>query len=164
YQGVILTHQMVTKLTQRLNETGAYVKRVVENPARTDKTNANVTNHFWDLVGRSYEGHYPIDFHLVLTGKQDREQNDASSVSSEIHVHGLVTDEEMQKRVKKVRDELQKVVDDILEQMPSSTPSSVSTDFPSNAKDTQNGSATQLVSQISELLHQLNDVLHHDSR
>jgi hypothetical protein len=68
FEGVVPDHHTVAQLTNDLSNEGYYVKRVVENPPTLGK--AGVLNRFWDIAGRLYDGVYPIDFHLVLTGEE----------------------------------------------------------------------------------------------
>jgi len=69
-EGVIPDHVMVGRVIDDISQEGFYIKRVIENPARTSKAGAHVLNRFWDLAGRKYDGVYPMDFHLVLTGEE----------------------------------------------------------------------------------------------
>jgi hypothetical protein len=67
YPGVVPDHETVIALTNSLSEDGYYIKRVTENqPAVGGR--ANVINRYWDIAGRHYDGVFPIDFHIVLTG------------------------------------------------------------------------------------------------
>lgn len=59
----------VARVTAELGAADYYVKRVVENPPKPGRK-ASVVNRYWDIAGRKYEGVYPIDFHLTLTGHE----------------------------------------------------------------------------------------------
>lgn len=63
------TVETVLALTTALShhEQNFYVRWTVENPPHTGDE-ANIVNRYWDIGGRFYQGVYPIDFHLVLTG------------------------------------------------------------------------------------------------
>ena len=50
--------ETVISLTNALAEQQFYVKRVTENPPRIGGR-AEVTNRFWNIAGRSYEGVHP---------------------------------------------------------------------------------------------------------
>jgi hypothetical protein len=69
FENVIPDHETVIDLTNELSTRGYYVKRVIENPPRRGGE-ANVFNRIWDIAGRRYDGVYPVDFHLVLTGEE----------------------------------------------------------------------------------------------
>ncbi|MEV0675518.1 hypothetical protein AB0I60_03240 [Actinosynnema sp. NPDC050436] len=69
FPGIIPDHETIARLTNALSDEGYYVKRVVENPARTSGK-AHVMNRYWDITGRRYDGVYPIDFSLSLTGEE----------------------------------------------------------------------------------------------
>ena len=69
FEGVVPDYRTVALLTNTLSDDGYYVKRVVENPPQPG-TKAGVLNRFWDIAGRLYDGVYPIDFHLVITGEE----------------------------------------------------------------------------------------------
>lgn len=66
---VIPDDDTVIELTNALSERGYYVKRVIENPPRSG-ARADLVHRYWDIAGRLYEGVYPIDFHMVLTGEE----------------------------------------------------------------------------------------------
>lgn len=69
FEKVIPDHETVIDLTNELSLQGYYVKRVIENPPRSG-ARGNVVNRYWDIAGRRYDGVYPVDFHLVLTGEE----------------------------------------------------------------------------------------------
>ncbi|MEZ4864806.1 MAG: hypothetical protein R3C14_26070 [Caldilineaceae bacterium] len=112
YSNVVLDHRVISRVIRNLNSINAYVKRVVENPAHTDKTNAHITNYFWDITGRHYKGIYPVDFHLVLTGKFNQDQDGRNSATADLYVQAFVTDKKMQKIVDDSKEELQEVIDE----------------------------------------------------
>lgn len=159
YSNVILDHHIITKLTQRLSEIDAYVKRVTENPTRTDKVNAYVTNHFWDISGRHYKDLYPVDFHLVLTGRSNQEQRGISTVTAHINVHGFVTDNEMKQIVDESRERLQDVVDEIFSTQSNFTRQEKQGKMNDTENDLNKKRATELASQISKLVAHLKDML-----
>ncbi len=69
FEGVVPDHHTVALLTNNLSDEGYYVKRVVENPPQPGAKDG-VLNRFWDIAGRLYDGVYPIDFHIILTGEE----------------------------------------------------------------------------------------------
>ncbi len=66
--GVVPDYETIVTLTNALSKT-YYVKGVVEHPPKTGAVRTH-TNRSWDVIGRHYEGVYPIDFHITLTGEE----------------------------------------------------------------------------------------------
>lgn len=120
-QGVIPDYRVLTALTNAISEQNIYIKRIVENPPRTNKVDAHIINRYWDVAGRFYDGVYPIDFHLVLTG-EERLGSETGSYSGktrfDITGQGTVTNEEMSDKVHYLRDQLTAIIDDTLDQLP----------------------------------------------
>jgi hypothetical protein len=57
---------------------------------------------YWDIAGRRYEGVYPIEFHMVLTGEEIHRggiRAVAGTTKVQIVVHGAYTDDQMKNRV-----------------------------------------------------------------
>ena len=97
---VIPDDQMVIKLTNALSE-NYYVKRVIEHPPRSGGR-ANHMQRYWDIAGRRYEGVYPIEFHMVLTGEEIHKggiRAAAGTTRVQIVVQGAYTDDEMKDRI-----------------------------------------------------------------
>lgn len=69
YPGVVPGDETVIALTNALSDEGYYIKRIIENPPRSG-TRANLVRRYWDIAGRRYDGVYPIDFHIILTGEE----------------------------------------------------------------------------------------------
>jgi hypothetical protein len=67
--GVIPDRETIVALTNAMSDEGYYVKRIIENPPRSG-VRANVVNRYWDIAGRRYDGVYPVDFHIILTGEE----------------------------------------------------------------------------------------------
>lgn len=76
-----------------LSEGDYYVKRVVENPPQPGRTES-VVNRYWDLSGRKYDGLYPIDFHLILSGQElhDGGQVTAGRTEMALSIRGAYAD------------------------------------------------------------------------
>ena len=92
--GLIPNYDMVIRLVEQLNYENIYVQRVIENPATTSSVDAQTRNRYWDIAGRYYYGVYPIDFHLVVTGKEkytNEELPTTGESSFEIKIHSTVT-------------------------------------------------------------------------
>jgi hypothetical protein len=118
---VVPDHHMVTALTSALSADDFYVKRVIENPPRTSKAGAHITNRYWDVAGRFYDGVYPLDFHLVLTGEEvygGTARPYAGKTQMDVTVQGAVTDEEMRGQVAYLRDRLVEIINGTLDELP----------------------------------------------
>jgi hypothetical protein len=107
---VIPDDETVIALTNAMSEEGYYVKRVIENPPRSGRR-ADLVQRYWDIAGRRYEGVYPIDFHVILTGEEVHSggiRPESGTTKVRIVVKGAYTDDEMDARIgdewKRLRD------------------------------------------------------------
>jgi len=107
---VIPDDETVILLTNAMSEEGYYVKHVIENPPRSGKR-ADLIQRYWDIAGRRYEGVYPIDFHIILTGEELHSggiRPERGTTKVRIVVKGAYTDDEMDTRIsdewKRLRD------------------------------------------------------------
>jgi hypothetical protein len=99
FPDVVPDHRTVALLTNSLADEGYYVIRVLENPAQPGPRSGAI-NRLWDLAGRFYEGVYPIDFHLVLSGEEIHKGHEISGETSVLlTVHGSYANEVMEQRV-----------------------------------------------------------------
>jgi hypothetical protein len=99
--GVIPNDDMVIGLTNALSE-NYYVKRVIEHPPRSGGR-ADHVQRYWDIAGRRYDGVYPIDFHMVLTGEEIHRggiRPVAGTTKITIVVQGAHSNDEMKARIK----------------------------------------------------------------
>lgn len=99
--GVIPDYETVTALTNAMSDRGYYVKRVIENPPRSG-ARASVVNRYWDIAGRRYDGVYPIDFHIVLTGEEFHKgeiRASGGNTKTRITVQGVYASDEMEQRI-----------------------------------------------------------------
>jgi hypothetical protein len=98
---VVPGEDAVIALTNALASSEFYVKRVTENPPRGGER-ADVMHRMWDIVGRSYEGVYPVDFHLILTGEEVQGSDVRAEIGStkiQTMIRGAYTDDEMRTRI-----------------------------------------------------------------
>jgi hypothetical protein len=96
--------ETIIALTNALGEEGFYVKRVAENPPRSGGK-AHVMHRYWDIAGRSYEGVYPVDFHMVVTGEEVHRGDvrpESGHTKIQISVQGAYVNDEMYERVESV--------------------------------------------------------------
>ena len=98
---MIPNDDMVIELTNALSE-NYYVKRVIEHPPRSGGR-ADHVQRYWDIAGRRYDGVYPIEFHMVLTGEEIHRggiRPVAGTTKITIVVQGAYTNDEMKARIK----------------------------------------------------------------
>jgi hypothetical protein len=106
FEGVVPDYRTVALLTNTLSDEGYYVKRVVENPPQPGMK-AGVLNRFWDIAGRLYDGVYPIDFHLVLTGEEVHDGPSPSGTTTVgLTVRGTYATTAMEEKVVREWDQL----------------------------------------------------------
>lgn len=121
---VIPDDEMVIKLTNTLSEENYYVKRVIEHPPRSGGR-ADRVQRYWDIAGRRYEGVYPIDFHMVVTG-EEMHRGDIRPVSGttkvRIVVQGAYTDNEMKERIDQAFMDLRGLTRKTLNELPLGRP------------------------------------------
>lgn len=99
FPGVVPDHHTVALLTNNLSDEGYYIIRVLENPAQSSLRPGSL-NRLWDLAGRYYEGVYPIDFHLVLSGEEIHKGPKATGETTvALTVHGSYANPVMERRV-----------------------------------------------------------------
>lgn len=94
---VVPGDETVIALTNAMSEEGYYVKHVIENPPRSGRR-ADLVQRYWDIGGRKYEGVYPIDFHIILTGEEVHGEGirpESGTTKVRIVVKGSFTDHEM---------------------------------------------------------------------
>ncbi len=121
---VIPDDEMVIKLTNALSDENYYVKRVIEHPPRSGGR-ADHVQRYWDIAGRRYEGVYPIDFHMVVTGEEIHRGDIrpvAGTTKVRIVVQGAYTDNEMKKRIDQACNDLRGLTRKTLNGLPSGRP------------------------------------------
>jgi hypothetical protein len=124
FAGVIPDDATMTDLTNAMSDQGYYVKRVIENPPRSGGR-ANVVNRIWDVAGRRYDGVYPVDFHLVLTGEEiGRGDIRAQTGNAKVHltVQGAYASADMEKRIVREWERLHGLTVDTLRSRPAAPP------------------------------------------
>jgi hypothetical protein len=73
FRGLRPDDEAAIELTNAMSDDGYYVKRVVESPPRAGGGaggRAGLVHRHWDIAGRRYDGVYPIDVHVILTGEE----------------------------------------------------------------------------------------------
>jgi len=108
--------ETVIALTNAISEEGYYVKHVIENPPRSGKR-ADLVQRYWDIAGRRYEGVYPIDFHIILTGEEVHSGDirpERGTTKVRIVVKGAYTDDEMDTRINDEWKQLRELTEETL--------------------------------------------------
>lgn len=98
---VIPGDETVIALTNAMSDQGYYVKHVIENPPRSG-ARADLVQRYWDIEGRRYQGVYPLDFHVILTGEEVHSggiRPERGTTKVRIVVRGAYTDDEMAARI-----------------------------------------------------------------
>jgi hypothetical protein len=99
FLGVVPDHRTVSLLTNNLADEGYSIIRVQENPAQYSPR-PGAMNRLWDLAGRYYEGVYPVEFHLQLSGEEvHKGQEISGNTVVALTVHGSYAGSEMERRV-----------------------------------------------------------------
>ena len=99
FPGIVPDHRTVALLTNHLADEGYSIIRIQENPAQSSPRPGAV-NRLWDLAGRHYEGVYPIEFHLQLSGEEiHKGQQISGDTTVTLTVHGSYANAEMEARV-----------------------------------------------------------------
>jgi hypothetical protein len=120
---VIPNDDMVISLTNALSE-DYYVKRVIEHPPRSGGR-ADHVQRYWNIAGRRYEGVYPIDFHIVLTGEEIHRggiRPVGGTTKITIVVQGAYTNDEMKARIKGEWDALHDLTRETMQDLASRRP------------------------------------------
>jgi hypothetical protein len=160
---VIPDDEMVIKLTNVLSEENYYVKRVVEHPPRSGGR-ADHVQRYWDIAGRRYEGVYPIDFHMVVTGEEIHRGDVrpvAGTTKVRIVVQGAYTDDEMKERIDQACKDLRGLTRSTLNGLPSERPGTSWSDSATTASGPeQNGTgASRAGHPLMERLGKLDEAL-----
>ncbi len=127
FPGWIPDYNTVITLTNEISENDYYIKRIIENPPRTGEQ-ANRVNRYWDIAGRKYDGVYPIDFHLVLSGetvKREEFRTPLGITKVSLTVRGTYANEEMKNKIEQSWERLRHVICTTLEQLPGAKSSQV---------------------------------------
>ncbi|WP_410674058.1 hypothetical protein [Amycolatopsis sp. cmx-4-68] len=127
FPGVIPDHETLIALTDAMSGDDYYVKRVIENPPR-DRGRDGLVNRAWDIAGRRYDGVYPVDFHLVLTGEEAYGSDiraEAGNTKVRLYVKGAYASEEMEARIKAAWYGLQNIMSETLRQRGRRSPQAI---------------------------------------
>jgi hypothetical protein len=137
---VIPNDDMVIALTNALSK-DYYVKRVIEHPPRSGGM-ADHVQRYWDIAGRRYDGVYPIEFHMVLTGEEIHRggvRPVAGTTKIAIVVQGAYTNDDMKARIKGEWDALHDLTRETMLPLASRRPGTDGLDPPSGTA--HNGSS-----------------------
>jgi hypothetical protein len=124
FAGVVPDHGTVIALTNALSDQGYYIKRVIENQPRIGGR-AGVVNRYWDIAGRHYNGVFPIDFHLVLTGDATYAgeiRARSGNATARVTVRGAYATAEVEKQIEVAWDRLRDHIEEVLRHRPRVAP------------------------------------------
>lgn len=128
FPGVMPDYETVIALTNRMSEELFYVKGIVENPPRAGAT-AEVVSRLWDIIGRHYEGVYPVDFHLILGGELSSDPPSGVTRIT-LTVQGAYANQKMEEEVENVWERLNGpggLIDDVMSDIRRRRPASEAT-------------------------------------
>lgn len=115
---IIPEGRLITILVNRLSVNDIYVQRVIENPPRTNRVNANIMNRLWVIAGRRYVKAYPIDFRIVALGQEYYDASDhpcEGTTRFEITTQAVVTDGSTARReIRLLQNDIRAVIDQII--------------------------------------------------
>ena len=115
YDGVVPDSALVTSLTDTLSEEELYVKWIVENPPRTSRRGAHIVSRYWDIAGRMYDGAFPVDWHLVVTGEEQRwaDANESpGNARFDLSLQASVANDEMRQLVYNLHTRMKAIIGD----------------------------------------------------
>ena len=116
FPAVIPGDETVIKLTNALSDHGYYVKLVIENPPRSG-AHANVVQRYWDIAGRRYDGVYPIDFRIILTGEEVHRggiRAESGTTKTTITVQGSYANDHMRDSIEREWESLHRLIEETL--------------------------------------------------
>ncbi|MEH2284456.1 MAG: hypothetical protein V7K90_24565 [Nostoc sp.] len=121
FLGISPTYNTIALLTDAMSSTeqGFYVKQVIENQP-TINAAANVLNRSWVIFGRWYEGVYPIDFQVDLSGHEEMEYQlqEASRITRvRLTVKGTYSNPEMEQQIERIWEKLATLIEETFQQL-----------------------------------------------
>ncbi|MFJ7218659.1 hypothetical protein [Amycolatopsis sp. NPDC098790] len=114
---VVPDHDTLIALTNAMSKSGYYVKWVIGHPPSGHHDGS--FNRAWDIGGRIYEGVFPVDFYVGLTGEEMHGVDHhamAGNSRVRLSVKGAFTSTVMEERIKAVWYGLNEIVGDTLKQ------------------------------------------------
>lgn len=117
FEGVVPNHHTVIELTNAMADDGYYVKCAVEGPPGMSGGVAAI-NRDWEIAGRRYDGVYPVDFRVLLTGVEHFRGHGGNAASgttnAEITVQGAYASAAMEARIEREWEQLRALIVDTL--------------------------------------------------
>ena len=109
-------YETVILLSNVISENDFYIKQIIETkPVTNPRT--NFINRVWSILGRWYEGVYPIDFQIDIEGEEidDSELNDfPGKTEAKLTVKGTYSNAEMENQIENIWEQLKLLIDDTL--------------------------------------------------
>lgn len=76
------TFENVAALLHDLAEGGVYVRHVIQSPSLPHQHRPDILLHYWDVLGRYYEGLEPMEIHLVVKGEAPKDPDVMSELDN----------------------------------------------------------------------------------
>ena len=102
-------HRLIDLIIKVLADSKVHIKRLTETSARPSSGHGYTKNHFWTIFGRVYHDFYPIDVHLILSGREVykmQTQPIAGESEIEFTVRARTTKRDMQRLVHVIFDRI----------------------------------------------------------
>ncbi len=113
---VVPDSHTIRELVKSFSSSEIYVQRIIENVPQPSRADAKIMNRFWMIVGRRYDGVYPIDFRVVVTGKarfEDRDLPEDGRTKCDVTTQGIVTEVSMREEIEKLRRDLMAKIESV---------------------------------------------------
>lgn len=119
FPNVSPNYETVILLSNVISENEFYIKQIIETkPVTNPRT--NFINRVWSILGRWYEGVYPIDFQIDIEGEEidDSELNEfPGKTEAKLTVKGTYSNAEMENKIENIWEQLKLLIDDTLTQI-----------------------------------------------
>lgn len=112
--------ELITELVKVMSNNNVYIKRVLENSPQLSRADAQMLNHYWVIIGRRYEGVFPIDFRVVVSGQAcygDSDTAISGKTYFDVTTQAVITNESMNNRVEALRRDLEATIEDVAERL-----------------------------------------------
>lgn len=77
--GIPLTHEQVRSVLQALADENVSIKHVSQREPVVESQEGAVLKRSWDILGRYYSRIYPIDVHVILSGRESLNEEDRAN-------------------------------------------------------------------------------------
>ena len=116
FSNVSPNYETIILLSNVISENDFYIKQIIETkPVTNPRT--NFVSRVWSILGRWYEGVYPIDFQINIEGEEidNFELNDfPGKTEAKLTVKGTYSNAEMENKIENIWEQLKLLIDDTL--------------------------------------------------